>query len=300
MEQKTIDFLEHFGVKGMKWGVRRAERQAARADKKWQKNIYSTAGAVAVHNATATRVNAALPAFNKKYRDTDPFDMSSPKTQKYHQDYSDLVVKATSEAVREVHGSSPSGKLTATLMSGQTPLRIVVVESEVKHADIEKVNVEMEIETDENGMFVGVSYVDAQIKQSDPVEDFLEHFGVKGMKWGVRKSAPKKGSAAQQKRSAKDNREKVKRKNAAKNRRVLSDQDLDRYISRMEKEKKLKTLVDDDVNPGQKFVKAATSQTGRQVIGTVGAGLGVYAVRAAIQGKWDNKEAVDYLKPKKK
>ncbi len=46
------EFLEHYGVKGQKWGVRRANKKSAKADKKWQANVYSSRGAVDVHNST--------------------------------------------------------------------------------------------------------------------------------------------------------------------------------------------------------------------------------------------------------
>lgn len=126
-------------------------------------------------------------------------------------------------------------------------------------------------------------------------EDDLLHYGVKGMKWGRRKSTSK----ADQKRAAKDAKEKGKRKSAAKNRRTLSEKDLDAYISRLEKEKKLKSLADADTSPGKTAVQQILGESGKRVLGTVVAGVGVYAVRAALQGKFDPKEAAGHLKPKK-
>jgi hypothetical protein len=128
-------------------------------------------------------------------------------------------------------------------------------------------------------------------------EDDLVHYGVKGMRWGVRKSRPK--SKADLKREAKDVREKGKRKSAAKNRRNLSDADLEKYVQRLEKEKKLKSLIDNDVEPGKTVVKQILGDSGKKVLGTAIAGVGIYAVRAALQGKFDPKEAAGHLKPKK-
>jgi hypothetical protein len=107
------------------------------------------------------------------------------------------------------------------------------------------------------------------------------------MKWGVRKART-------------DESVRSERRQASKNRRVLKDGDIDAYISRLEKEKKLKNLVNEDVNAGRTYTKNALADIGKRTVATAGAGLALYAVRAAIQKQFSLKEAADYLKPKKK
>lgn len=98
--------------------------------------------------------------------------------------------------------------------------------------------------------------------------DYLMHHGIKGMKWGIRKdrssgsarSAARKKARAEAKAERKKNRAANKaiikdRRNASKNRRLLSDSDLDSRIKRLEKEKKLRDLTNDDVNPGKKAAR---------------------------------------------
>lgn len=129
----------------------------------------------------------------------------------------------------------------------------------------------------------------------DMDEKGLQHYGVPGMKWGKRKSTSK----AAMKRQAKDVKEQGKRKSASKNRRNLSEKELDSYVSRLEKEKKLKSLVDADTAPGKTVAKQILGNSGKTVLTAVATGAGMYAVRAALQGKFDPKEAAGYLKPKK-
>lgn len=114
--------------------------------------------------------------------------------------------------------------------------------------------------------------------------EFLEHYGVKGMKWGVRRSQAALQKAAAKRREARDpstpeGAERAKRKAAVAQRRLLDDADLDRYVQRLEKEKKLKNLVEDDLSAGQKATKAFLSDTGQRiakqaVIGTAGVLIG--------------------------
>lgn len=125
-------------------------------------------------------------------------------------------------------------------------------------------------------------------------EDFyLAHYGVKGMKWGVRKS---KAEIARQR---KNDRAKDQRKRVAQNRRLISSQDLDSYIARLEKEKKLKTLVDADTRSGRTFASSVMTQAGRTAATTIATGAMIYGVRAALQKNFSAREAASYLKPKK-
>jgi hypothetical protein len=129
-------------------------------------------------------------------------------------------------------------------------------------------------------------------------ENFMEHVGIKGMRWGVRRSRSAKYAEKAAARSSRK-KENQSRKEQAKNRKLLMEQDLDKYVARLEKEKKLKNLVAEEVTPGKSFAKAILSDVGKRSISTVGTGLAIYSVRAALTGKFDIKEAAQYMKPKK-
>lgn len=123
-------------------------------------------------------------------------------------------------------------------------------------------------------------------------EQELYHYGVPGMKWGKQNGPPyplnaegKKALSKQREEEKKAKREdkeiKRDRKKASKNRRRLSDEELDERIKRLEKEKKLKDLTDDDVNRGKKKVKEFFSSTaGKALKATAYAGMaaGVVAI----------------------
>jgi hypothetical protein len=123
------------------------------------------------------------------------------------------------------------------------------------------------------------------------VQDFIAHVGVKGMRWGVRKA---KTTA-----DIKNSKEVQRRKTASERRRILKDEDLDKYISRLEKEKKFKALTDADTKPGKTFAQQVMTNAGRTALTAVVTGIGVYTVRAMLEGKFDPKEAAKHLKPKK-
>ena len=125
----------------------------------------------------------------------------------------------------------------------------------------------------------------------------IEHYGKKGMKWGVRK------------RTLREERERGKRFKASQNRRVLKDEELNNMISRLEKEKKLKNLVEEDLTPGRKAAKSIVSESGQKVVKTVVAGAAMYGVKKAIESRFNLKDddgksaaetAVNYIAPRLK
>ncbi|WP_300899393.1 DUF7211 domain-containing protein [Turicimonas muris] len=127
-------------------------------------------------------------------------------------------------------------------------------------------------------------------------DDYLVHYGVLGMKWGVRKSRKKSsgsGSAEairsrvkklQKSRKAKvvkKKREKAaskKSREANKPARKMTDAELSKAIKRLEMEQRYKTLKKSQMSVGKKLVFDILRDSGKQV----GTQVATYAMGKAV------------------
>lgn len=105
---------------------------------------------------------------------------------------------------------------------------------------------------------------------------FLEHFGVKGMKWGVRRSAAQLSRAKQGRKSAKSADVKTVYSKGAKS---LSTAELNRRIDRLTKERQYVELNKAASKNGKNFTTEVLRQTGKQ------AASGVTNTAVALIGK---------------
>lgn len=210
---ETVEtFLEHHGVKGQKWGVRHdpgheGERvkvkKLGKLDQAWFDKIDKPKGwdAVAVHNRVADKVNANISAFNKKpqYKNANLIKApNSPATKQYIRDFENLQARYFKEAVKEIHGVSPSGSMRTEVV--KTPNGYVIkvhgahTWTDVSHAENPSGDLTFQLILDDNGYISSIKNVENNIKQSLNLGiDFLEHHGIKGQKWGIRN---KKSSSA--------------------------------------------------------------------------------------------------------
>ena len=86
--------LIHFGIKGMRWGVRRYQNKDGsltpagkkKYQKKWDKNYRKNY--VSVYNKTADYANEKLiPEMNKKYKNYNFSDLNDPKVKRIYDNY---------------------------------------------------------------------------------------------------------------------------------------------------------------------------------------------------------------------
>ena len=131
---------------------------------------------------------------------------------------------------------------------------------------------------------------------------YLVHHGIKGMHWGVKRGPPypldgsvKRAEKNAQKRA--DKQVKKERKKTAKNARNLSDSDIDKMISRIEKEKKLKDLVAQDTRPGRTAVKNIMKSAGKKAAAGAAAGGLAYAAKVAITKEFSPRDFAAYVAP---
>lgn len=144
--------------------------------------------------------------------------------------------------------------------------------------------------------------------------DILQHYGIKGMKWGIRRTeeqlARARGSLASSKskltssvdkalgRSSAERTERNRRAKVRKNVRTTSDEDLRKEVNRLELEKKYKNLSDEDLKPGRTAVKKFLKSTGGRVVTSAAIGSLAYAGYLAVGGKDpEGRQLANYLFP---
>lgn len=137
--------------------------------------------------------------------------------------------------------------------------------------------------------------------------EILEHYGVLGMKWGVRRDqaaldrAAGRSSKKSRRAASADSVEKSKRRNASKNRRNLSNNDIQEKINRLRKEKELKDLTKADLAPIRSRVERMATDAGFEVGKKITIAAMELIIRKYVAGEnITTADLIPYLKPKKR
>jgi len=188
------DTLTHHGVKGQKWGVRRA-------DKKFERKANSLRNVIKINNVAAAYSNEHdLDRINNKpeYKNED-FRQPSALRTKYYAEHAAAFGNALEKAAKGL-GTNASGTKRYTVLVHDDGSWVVAT-TDVKHDDVVAI---IKPKFNKTGHIVGLMVVHNSMAQGEEmVEDILAHFGVKGMHWGRRNKSSEVEISAKPGRSLK-------------------------------------------------------------------------------------------------
>ena len=134
--------------------------------------------------------------------------------------------------------------------------------------------------------------------EDEPLEDYLAHFGIKGMRWGVRKSSKKSLSSkirtardrrihpreTRQARSSRRNREYLRKLPV----KYLTNEELKSRLSRAKMEKELRDIERGNTPKAKKIIQDVAQREGSKLVSEV-VKAGVSVAKSQILSKQTSK-----------
>lgn len=199
-QKPELEDLEHFGVKGMKWGVRKEkdagsnggpsiskraarkqEKRTAKEDLAFAKNAVSARYMISVLNDANARGQASIDAINAKpeYKDAD-FRRPSQLRAKYYEEHRANYERVLNDIVAERGNTSASGRYKIEVQA-DSPFSFptfLVRDTTIAHAADEEGVWELDVTFADNGHVVSFDGVSEELAQSA-----IAHATAKGKKF---------------------------------------------------------------------------------------------------------------------
>lgn len=128
----------------------------------------------------------------------------------------------------------------------------------------------------------------------------LTHHGIKGQRWGIRRYQNSDGTLTT---AGKQRVSEAKKRSDSKNRGTLTNAQLKAKIERLQLEKQLRELTNQEVNSGRTYAETILKSIGTKTVTTIASGALLYVGKAIVTKSFDTTEfgnAIFNGGPKKK